>query len=514
MNRVVPLFSFMLLSICLVAQPQGTRSLTGLEYGDNPVGFRFLKCTDPSRSGFIEQKDRSRRIVPIYLWYPSKYDSQDNESSKVGLKEYLKYWSLETDYDVPEDSTYFYVQTNFKKSFFWLTDLSNFDKLFNVQLKTEVVENMPIKNGKFPIVILNHGQILNWHFVAEYLTSHGFIVAFAPVAGTYDKRLEAGISGIETQLRDMEFVIGQLSSIPEADTDNIGVIGHSLGSLAAVGLASKNKSVKAVISLDGVIGGLDEGDLLYEIPYFNNHRFTDPLLHISSGADFTSDMTKIDKFQFSDRYILELKGMRHADFTGQGHYDKLGINMIGDAIGDYTSGFQMSNIYSLSFLNAQLKNYSLEPFNKLFEQTDNDSLVIRKIKKRKEVKGYEYPDLIKLGFNQEFDSLFEIHQRHKHLEIKAFSYSTFLDVGMLLYFRAYYKESLEWFGFFTESYPNSVKAHYQMANSMRRLGDNQLAIPVMKKAKTLLENDIFLTDNQKRLYSRRIDDILRRLEKL
>lgn len=493
----------------LLGQITDVETLTGLTYGQHQVGFQFLKHYDPTRSGFTEQSAKTKRIVPIYLWYPAKPNKAERESKSLTFKDYVNYWGQETDYSTSPKNSKQKALENYKNTFFWLTDLSNFEKLSKVELQTKAEDGLQLKNGKFPLVILVHNSIINWHFIGEYLASHGFVVAYAPVAGTFNKRLEEDITGVETELRDIEFIIGQLSNMPEVATDNIAIVAHSLGTLAAVGLASKNNSIKAIVSLDGVIGTPNEGEIIYQMPYFDNHRFTTPLIHIHGGLDFTSDLSRIDQLQFSDRYILEIPGMRHTDFVGNGLYDTLGIKMAGNRIGNYRNGFQLANTYTLAFLNAKLKNIRSQ-FDELFDQSDDKPFHIRK---RKETKDYEYPELIRLVFDQDFEALFDIYDRHKHLKIKAFSYATFHDVGMHLYFRAHYEAALQWFEYFSESYPNSFKAKYLLGNVLRRLGKNDMALPVLERAQELLDDDEHLTFGQKNLYANRLEGILEGLYK-
>ncbi len=210
---------FIPLIISSIASAQNLKQIeevTELTYGQYPVGFQFLKNYDLSRNAIAEQADKRGRIVPIYVWYPAV--SSGLENAPMSIKEYINYWGLETNYTVKEDSLYWSARKNFGKSFLWLKDMSMFDEINKVGMQTRAVQGLKEQGGNFPLVILNHGPIINWLFVAEFLASYGYVVAYSPVAGTFDKRLEENISGVATQLNDMEFSFGELVEWPQINS--------------------------------------------------------------------------------------------------------------------------------------------------------------------------------------------------------------------------------------------------------------------------------------------------------
>ena len=487
----------------VTAQNPTIEELTGLEYGNYVVGFQFLKRYDISRNAIAEQVDKSGRIVPIYLWYPSDHMSQNGSMS---IKKYINFLGMETNFSLTGDSVQRNGKRNFGRSFLWLKDLSIYYELQKIDMQTRAGNDLAIANGKFPLILLAHGSIINWLFVAEFLASHGYVVAFSPVTGTYDKRLEENISGVVTQLEDMEFAMSQVHSWPQVDSDKIGILGFSLGSLAALNLAAKNNHIKSVVSMDGVIGGKNEGSLLYELPYFENHNFISPLLHFTSGADFTNDRSIINQLQFADRYIVEVSGMRHRDFIGDGFYNDLKVPLNGNLAGSHKSGFQDVMDLTLLFLNSTLNSEPQLFRDELNLESKTKSYVISKMDGYQ--RNYEFAQLIELVFNEDFNQLFEILKAHSHVEIAPFSYSTFHDIGMQMLFKDYNPQAKRWFESFAESYPNAFKPHYLLGVTYQRLKNLNDAQKTFELAKAKLQNDEYLNVSQKSVYKIRIDQKL------
>ncbi len=508
-NLYLLVFAICLFNPSLFAQSFDVATLSGLEYGPHPVGFQFLKTFDPSRGPILEQKNKSQRITPIYLWYPGKKKSK--RIPEMSLNDYLSYWAYETDYNVSSSEIFAAAQRNFARSFLWVTDISDFQTLYESKLTLKAQENIPMLEGKHPLVILSHGAMMNWQFMAEFLASHGYAVALAPVAGTYDKRLEASISGVTTELRDAEHILSQVQKFPQIDLEKIATVGNSLGSVAAVAMATKNPSVRAVVSLDGVIGSPNEGSLLHEMSYYDDHEFTVPLLHTTGGFSFSNNRELINNFEFSNRFILELNGMRHADFIGQGLYDTLGVKMTGSAAGDYREAYRQLQKHTLFFLNAYLKNQENEWVD-LFQKEEVSPLISSKTHIANKAKNYSFAQLINFIFELDFDALFAVYQQHKDLKIKAFSYNTFHDVGMQMIFRQHFAEAKQWFLYFSESYPNSAKAKYLLGSTLERLEQGVDAQLILREAQNLMKEDPFLSTSQKELYSNRIESKLKRFK--
>jgi alpha-beta hydrolase superfamily lysophospholipase len=90
--------------------------------------------------------------------------------------------------------------------------------------------------GRFPAVLYFGGlnaDINSNAVLAEFLASHGYIVASISLIGPTDQQTSQSRSpsDLDASVRDMEFALGILGAESGADRTRLSVIGHSLGGL-------------------------------------------------------------------------------------------------------------------------------------------------------------------------------------------------------------------------------------------------------------------------------------------
>jgi pimeloyl-ACP methyl ester carboxylesterase len=157
--------------------------------------------------------------------------------------------------------------------------------------------------------------------MAEYLASHGYIVASISLIGPSDEEtLQSRTSqDLETSVRDMEFAWSVLQDEPNVDRTRLAVMGHSVGAIEAVILGMRNADVSAVIGLDGTYGfeGLSSAltnSYAYE-PGKLRAAFLD--LRRARGAQGNEplDLSAVESFRHADRTFITIDKMHHSDFT-------------------------------------------------------------------------------------------------------------------------------------------------------------------------------------------------------
>jgi dienelactone hydrolase len=85
-------------------------------------------------------------------------------------------------------------------------------------------------SGKFPVVIHAPGftsPAFDNSDLCEYLASNGYVVVASPGMGPGWRNMTDDIAGIQTQMADIEFLIGFVRNIPQADMSQIAVAGFS-----------------------------------------------------------------------------------------------------------------------------------------------------------------------------------------------------------------------------------------------------------------------------------------------
>jgi dienelactone hydrolase len=151
-------------------------------------------------------------------------------------------------------------------------------------LRITGILQIPAGEGPFPVIVMNHGFEPRTEYTsgdgtdraAAYLVEHGYITIssdYRTWSGSEDD-----VSFFHTGLvADVMNMIASLPSIPQADTDRIGMWGHSMGGGIATKILTLESPVRAVVlyapnSADdadliarwgyGCIGDISAGELL------------------------------------------------------------------------------------------------------------------------------------------------------------------------------------------------------------------------------------------------------------
>ena len=102
-------------------------------------------------------------------------------------------------------------------------------------------------------------------------------------------------------------------------------------------------SLGALISLDGGIGEGGVSFLLTRTPYFDVSRITAPLLHLYTDTNPHLDLTRLNSYKYSTRYLVTIPRMRHGDFVGAAMMEHFVPKMFGPSPADAKTGFEWPN---------------------------------------------------------------------------------------------------------------------------------------------------------------------------
>jgi tetratricopeptide (TPR) repeat protein len=332
-----------------------------LTYGKYKVGFRNYKKDDNTRSYrriFDWNNKVLARPISISIWYPT-----ENTSAKTMLKvkNYMIILKQEEEWESLPDERIL--------SWFYYSD--NGHNREQLELKTKANFNTRPINGKFPVVIYapsyQASSVENFA-LCEFLASHGYIVLSSPSRGTENRFLDGGTTkDIETQARDIEFLIGEASTLANADLDKLSVIGFSFGGISNVLSQMKNERIKALICLDGSVKY--QLEMLLSSSYANLSKVNVPFIFMSQkdiplrvmiedkiDTTLNKQFAFYDSLKFSQAYYLKFNDLTHSYFSSMGvlfqerdpRQDKSETEII--------SSYGWMNKYTLHFLNAFLKN--------------------------------------------------------------------------------------------------------------------------------------------------------------
>jgi hypothetical protein len=180
--------------------------------------------------------------------------------------------------------------------------------------------------GSFPLV-LNHPGLgaayADNSVLHEYLASHGYIV----VGSAYESE-DAGQVNLDWDLdrstKDLEFLINVAAeTLPNADREHIGAVGHSFGGQAVVVYHSGvNNPLRAAVSLDATMeyGPRDSPGLApLRARIVGGARATAPLLVFNSTWD-TACYDIYEPVTRADRYFCTLAHVKHNDYLIHGAF--------------------------------------------------------------------------------------------------------------------------------------------------------------------------------------------------
>lgn len=473
------------------AFPQTSLEALDLKSGEYSVGFKHYTATDSTRRYhriFDYTTQSIPRPIPISIWYPAK--SGPKASEKLKVLDYFKILAEEAEEEyLPEDQ--------FLNWFAYSNTPANQAHLLE---ETHASFDLDFAGGRFPVVIYApgmEGTSIENFALAEMLASYGYIVIASPSRGTETRFFRKANMETETQARDIEFLLQEISKYPAANLDKIAVMGHSLGGLAGMLAQVKNDQIKAAVSLDG--SERYNPDLLKESAFFEMDKVNIPYLHMAQKAipeeflisdqidpSLNTNFLLFDELTQSEAFKMRFHHLRHAQFTTMGvlfdnrdpRQDKSDAEII--------QSHQLLAKYSLNFLDSYLKNNSEASAFLQDEVSDNgiDSNLISIERKSAPETSFTFADFNMLARAQEYQDLSELYSSVKttypELEIPEGNLNT---IGLQLIFNPKTSaQAIRVFNFAATLYPNSANLYDSMAEAYLFLGDREKAISAFEKS--------------------------------
>ena len=298
-----------------------SRPLWGsLSPGLHQVGFRSIFRFDASRTwketrdyAGAFSPDLNGRPVQLNVWYPA---STNALGKRMTFEDY-------TDQTAPKA---FSVLNSIMQNRNWQNAKSSVPSAqLSALLSTPVnsYAEAPEAVGRFPTVLyfggLN-GEINSDFILAEFLASHGFVVASISLLGLTEQQSEQGKtpSDLDAIVRDMEFAAAILSDSMNADRTKLAVIGHSVGAIEAAIFGLRNGNVSAVIALDGTYGFKGSAGHLTNSYGYGPQKMRCAILDLRRAQgeqEANLDLSPVLSFRYADRRLVTLTGMHHSDFT-------------------------------------------------------------------------------------------------------------------------------------------------------------------------------------------------------
>jgi tetratricopeptide (TPR) repeat protein len=309
------------------------------------------------------------------------------------------------------------------------------------------------------------------------------------------------LEGIDTQARDISFLIGYARTLPDADLSEIAVAGFSWGGISNLFAAATDNRIDALVALDGSMRYYP--GLVKDSGYVHPEEMTLPLLFFTQGAisleeqakDFTSKDNEgpnvLNAWTHGDLITVDDMALTHVEHSSMyqrneeiwKHYPE---NRKGDySRTDGTVGYGWVARYSLEFLDAYLKH---------------DAAAIAFLRKMPAENGVP-PHMMTVDFRaakgapatfealrveagkKGFDHLAEVYAAMKKEkpdfkigDTPMYIWATELkDDGHL-------PEAIDVLKLELQTYPDSSDAYYSLGDAYQKSGEKQLAIESYRKA--------------------------------
>jgi len=330
--------------------------------GPYAVGLKVVELCDVSRkcpypvqlASEPAVKDRGR-LIQALLWYPS----ERGPDSPIKVGDYVSL--LESG---PAHDTLSADQ--------WRSDMGAM--LTSSMWAACGAASLP---GGFPTVVYAPGfSGVSWENadLCEFLASHGYLVVASSSLGASTPNMTYDLEGLDTQARDISFLIDSVKTLSILNERRVAVVGFSWGGLANIFAAARDPRISALVSLDGSLR-FSPG-FLRQAGDIHPEQMTVPLLSIAQGQLTLEDWERLtqtteregpnilNRWTHADVLSLYMLGMAHGEFgsmyqrnetTWREVFHEWHLRRGGYTREHVLSGYAWMARYVLTFLDAYLK---------------------------------------------------------------------------------------------------------------------------------------------------------------
>ena len=487
-----------------------------LETGPYNVGYKVEHVYDYSRT-FKDRYDfegnlvtqEIARPVQISIWYPAVHE---NKWKHMSYGEYFMDEATEIDFTQNtvearerslEKAKDFALGTNAKPE---AVDAVYAERTFALR------DAQPFQ-GKFPLLLYapSHSDSSSENAVmCEYLASHGFVIASCPGVGISTRGAKDSPPEVETQTRDLEFVIAYMRDFPNVDFDKIGAFGFSWGSIYTTLLAMRNSTIGAVASLDGSNGYGRWLEFIYGLPGYDPKKLRASYMYLSSvppeGIEDRHDHRFYNDCIYTDAFLIQFPEVHHVYFCSYylKTYDIMSDEWKkGDDPERIFKGYENACRYLLNFFKSALnedKNSKRYLHNSPEENGIPEGLVF--VKSRQGLKppptqSQFFEILDKIGEEEAMRIYKEARDRDPSVTI---FYESDMDaLGRRLLKDGNIEKAIVVFKLNAEAYPESARVYESLGDAHLKINEKDLAAEYFLKALKLNPNSHSIKEKLKEL---------------
>jgi hypothetical protein len=467
-----------------------------LRPGPYPIGFKTILTYDESRAPVADAMGRGKSVtrgrqIQISLWYPARIT---RGTLPVKFGDYIDLLGQDLEFRLTGESKKHAEEKFLEQPSDLGGDIAKLKSALPMlrDLKLEALKNAPPANGSFPLIVfLDFRAPATNSIMSEYLASHGFVVATTSLKGTHEADLDVGLTGVETIATDIGFVIGSLD-IPTINRDRLALIGVGITASGCLALVTRNPRVDALVSLDGGIPTAFEDRILKRTPYFDISAIRLPMLAIYAPHP-NVDPSILSQYKYSTRHLIHFPKMSEFHFLNYGMLERFAHGIIGKPPGNTHLGFEWASRYVLNFLKAYLTSDAagLE----FLRASPKENRAPPELLSVSVVQALRAPptvaELKEVIQRDGIQSLVLLYHDLKKTDPRPFTQETIVSLFNWLSFRRDpdWKARRELSLLRLDSYPDSARAHFSMAQVLIQLKEREQARKHFIEAIRLLETD-------------------------
>lgn len=276
------------------------------------VGFGAAVLEDSTR----HLANGEQRPIPIAVWYPAIASA----GRPMSYREYFE--AFDSPLTARKDSAELQGFIEFIVSH----GAPGIEVLQWLNAPMHTTMDAPVAAGRFPLVLIAQGNgetVRDQAPLAEYLASHGYVVATTPspmrITGPLTDEAEVGTRAAE-QARDLAYLRKIMSLGTNVAGPAIGVVSHSFGARGAMLFAMGDSEVTALVSLDGGIGTATARASTEAATGFKPEGLRAHLLHFYETLDafMAPDFGLLRSLDSADRWLVPVSDMHHHHFSSFG----------------------------------------------------------------------------------------------------------------------------------------------------------------------------------------------------
>jgi dienelactone hydrolase len=350
----------LLLLCCCTQIAQATSGFADLKPGPHSVGFRVVQQYDYSRT-YRGKTDmvtgqpytgELARPVQTLVWYPAP-----KGGTPVRYADYMRTEATDETFGRPAAEITAFLDERRQ----WATARVGAKQAAALlDQRMWAVADASAAAGKFPVVIYaagGGGPAFENADLCEYLASHGYIVLASRSLGTRTKLINVDPEGLDTQARDIRFLLAYAQTLPQADMTHVAAAGWSWGGLANALAASLDSRITALVSLDGTQHKEYNKAVArtgLTLPWLYIQRRPESVRELAADGMETSSIL-LNEAKYADLYHVVMAPMEHLDFSSYALRMATPTNFTEYSRAEIETAYHWTCRYTLEFLNAHLK---------------------------------------------------------------------------------------------------------------------------------------------------------------